>query len=70
MYDRLYYSSDFEEFWKFKLRTETENAHILDDEFKIDIYRMLCRILPKWKCIGDSRDQMEGNSERFIEEYV
>ena len=49
LYNRLEYSSDFEKFWKYKLRTETENAHILDDEFRIDTYRMLCRILPKWK---------------------
>ena len=49
LYYQLEYTSDFEEFWKYKLRTETENAHILDDEFRIDTYRMMCRILPKWK---------------------
>ncbi len=49
LHDHLGYTSDFEEFWKYKLRTETENAHILDDEFRSDTYQMLCRILPKWK---------------------
>lgn len=49
LYDRLDYTSDFEEFWEYKFKTETDKVQILDDDFRIDTYRMMCRILPKWK---------------------
>ena len=80
LYERLEYTSDFEQFWEYKLRTETENAHILDDEFRVDTYRMLCRILPKWKtyrgvrgirwkeCLKDSLKNMYG-AYKIVKNY-
>lgn len=49
MYDHLDFASDFEEFWGYKLRTETRNSHLLDESFRIETYRRLSQILPKWK---------------------
>lgn len=47
-YQHLDYADDFRGFWRWKLRTETKNEHILDDSHRRETYRRLCRILPKW----------------------
>lgn len=40
---------DFDEFWRWKLRVETQNEHILDDTHRRQTYLRLRRALPKWR---------------------
>ena len=47
-YGRLDYAGDFEGFWKWKIKVETGNKHILDDNHVTETYHRLCGILPKW----------------------
>jgi hypothetical protein len=48
VFERLYYAGDFAGFWKWKLRNETKNEHILDDKHRKEAHHRLCRILPGW----------------------
>ena len=43
------YMNDFDEFWKWKLETESENGHILDDDHQEETYEKLRRILRGWQ---------------------
>lgn len=44
----LDYAGDFNGFWRWKLRTDTKNGHVLDDNHRRETYHRLCRILPRW----------------------
>jgi len=43
------YMNDFDEFWKWKLENESENEHILDDDYQEETYEKLSRILRSWQ---------------------
>lgn len=47
--DSVNYPSTFDEFWKWKLETETGNEHILDGKHRRETYRRLCKTLPRWQ---------------------
>jgi len=48
LFAKLDYDNAFAGFWGYKTKTETENNHILDNNFGKETYRRLCWILPKW----------------------
>ncbi len=43
------YMNNFDEFWKWKLETESENGHILDKDHQEETYEKLSRILRGWQ---------------------
>lgn len=47
-FERLDYAGDYEGFWRWKLKNETRNEHILDEKHRKEAHRRLCRILPGW----------------------
>jgi len=47
-FELLDYAGDFEGFWRWKLRTEAKDEHILDDSHRRETYHRLCLILPRW----------------------
>jgi len=47
-FEQLDYVGDWNGFWRWKLKTETRNEHILDNNHRKETYRRLCHILPRW----------------------
>jgi len=43
------YMTDFDGFWKWKLKVETKNKHILQDVYRKETGDRLCGILRKWQ---------------------
>lgn len=50
------YMMHFDSFWKWKLKVETEDEHILDDNHRREAYNRLCYILPRWQTYRSSRN--------------
>lgn len=50
------YMADFDNFWKWKLKVEIEDAHILDDNHRRETYSKLRDILAQWKAYRNSRN--------------
>jgi len=44
----LDYAGDFKGFWKWKVKTEKDDEHVLDGKHRNETYRRLCNILPGW----------------------
>lgn len=44
-----HYMKHFDDFWKWKLKVETDNKHILDINHRKESYRKLSYILPRWQ---------------------
>jgi len=44
-----HYMEHFDNFWKWKLRVETDQKHILDINHRKESYRKLSYILPRWQ---------------------
>jgi len=66
--------NDFGGFFRWKLSIETENSHILDDIYRGETYRRLCRILPRWQAYRpvDSSiclNRLETSLERMSQAY-
>lgn len=73
-YDRLDYAGDFKGFWRWKLRTETKDEHILDDSHRTQTYHRLRSILPRWLTYRGApgirwREILEDSLERMAEAY-
>jgi len=73
-YDRLDYAGDFKGFWRWKLRTETKDEHILDDSHRTQTYHRLRSILPRWGTYRGApgirwREILEDSLERMSEAY-
>ena len=73
-YDELLW--DFAEFWKWKLRIETEDEHILDNKHREETHRRLSEILPGWKtyrpytslpCLRILNDSLQRISDAYNE---
>lgn len=73
-FEQLDYAGDFKGFWKWKLRTELKNAHILDDAHRRETYHRLSLILPGWltyrpfdsaACLKILKDSLRNMSEAY-----
>jgi len=73
-FERLDYAGDFKGFWRWKLRTELKNAHILDDNHRKETYHRLSLILPGWLtyrpynsavCLGILKNSLENMSDAY-----
>ena len=73
-YEKLDYNNDFNGFWKWKLRVETGNGHILDKNHIKETYNRFYSILPRWLtyrpydskiCLGILRESLENISKAY-----
>lgn len=48
------YMKHFDDFWKWKLKVETEDDHILGCNHRREAFRRLCYILPRWQTYRNS----------------
>jgi hypothetical protein len=69
------YQNDFDIFWKWKKKIESNKEHILDDKYLDRTYNRLCPILKSWqfkrgpKCSDDPLIQLKIALENISEEY-
>lgn len=52
---------NFNYIWRWKISTETVTTHILDAQHRMETYRRLCSILPKWQTYrnGDNSQPLQ-----------
>ena len=72
--DSVHYPYTFDEFWKWKVKTETENEHILDNNHREETYRKLSRTLPIWQTYRGVpglrwRETLKKSLERMTDAY-
>jgi len=61
------YMRDFDNFWKQKLKSESEEESILDDKHRKETYQKLCHILTRWQTYRGGKNLSIDRSLRTLE---
>jgi len=73
-FERLDAMNDFSGFWRWKLKIETGDSHILDSKHRGETYKRLRQILPRWLAYRPFNstvclETLEGSLKRMSEVY-
>jgi hypothetical protein len=74
IYSGIDYDDDFNKFWKWKLETENETAHILDYVHRDETHRKLCEMAGKWQVYRHTKNKdwkktLKDSLERMADAY-